>query len=144
MEKSTCRIRSKKQLAGGTQSALIFQTGGTHAVSERPRPKKDLACGTQSALIGRRTSPEAPTPSLSLPPRLSPKSKSHAQPARGGSLHPSIYRQEVKARFFSFQFQNLPPPCLKKTYRHFFHLPTISADYKNGSSIALMCIISQH
>jgi hypothetical protein len=59
-----------------------------------------------SGQIRRRGSPAAYL-SLSLPP-ATPKSKSHAHPARGGSFPLCIYRREVKVEF-SFKSQNLAP-----------------------------------
>jgi hypothetical protein len=48
-------------------------------------------------------------PLLSLPPsRQSPKSKSHAQPARGSSFPSSIYRRWSGTKF-SFKSENLAP-----------------------------------
>jgi hypothetical protein len=52
-------------------------------------------------------------------PRLSPKSKSHAQPARGSSTILHIYRQPknwIEVRFFSFKFQNSTAPLFISLY----------------------------
>jgi hypothetical protein len=99
-EGSTYRIRWKKQqIAGGTLSALVLPPGRRH---------QRLAYLGAPSLIRRRRSPAAPTYALRISelhhparqPRLSPKSKSHAHPARGGWFPPSIYRQKLKVKFF--------------------------------------------
>jgi hypothetical protein len=102
---------------------------------ERPHPParchQRLSVSQSTPRIRRRSSPAAPTPCVSqsatirhATPRLSPKSKSHAHPARGGHFSSSIYRQEWLLLVFSFQSYNFPPPCFKKTpCRHFFYFP---------------------
>jgi hypothetical protein len=70
----------------------------------RPDPPQQHLAYLRTPSSPRRSSPAAPTPpcasllSAATPrhatPRLSPKSKSHAHPARGGLLLPCIYRQK--------------------------------------------------
>jgi hypothetical protein len=70
---------------------------------------------------------EARRRSLSRPPRLSPKSKSHAQPTRGSSPPLGIYRRWSEVEF-SFKSENLAPLFRFPLIIVFSPLPQIAKD----------------